>query len=79
MNNNFKHCHDFLSSKVKFMHTNTVTESHSCLEKTMRTPRVHLFYVIESMFNLESFLDASLTQSSPIVAILIRPSFIMAH
>ena len=46
MSNNFEHCHvhttDFLSSKVKFIHTSTVTRSHSCYEKTTRTPRVHL-------------------------------------
>ena len=36
--------HDFLCSKIKFMHTNTVTESHSCSVKTTHTPRVHLIY-----------------------------------
>ena len=33
---------DFLSGKVRFMHTSTTTRSHSCSEKTTRTPRVHL-------------------------------------
>ena len=33
--------HDFLSSKVRFIHTSTATGSHSCSETT-RTPRVHL-------------------------------------
>ena len=37
MSNNFEHCHvhttDILSSKVKFIHTRTVTRSHSCYEK----------------------------------------------
>ena len=37
MSNNFVHCHvhttDFLSSKVKFIHTSTVTGSHSCYGK----------------------------------------------
>ena len=34
--------HDFFSSKVRFMHTNTVTRSHSCSEKNTNTPRAHL-------------------------------------
>ena len=38
MSNNFEHCHvyttDFLSSKVKFIHTSTVTRLHSCYEKS---------------------------------------------
>ena len=34
--------HDFLSSKIRFIHTSTVTESHSSSGKTTRTPRVHL-------------------------------------
>ena len=33
--------HDFLCSKVRFIHTSTVTELHSCSEKNTRTPRVH--------------------------------------
>ena len=37
MSNNFEHCHvhttDFLSIKVKFIHTSTVTRSHSCYGK----------------------------------------------
>ena len=48
MNNNFKHCHmctlhDFLSSKVRFIHTSTATRSQSCPgKKTTRKLRVHL-------------------------------------
>ena len=34
--------HDFLSSKARFIHTSTVTGSHSCSGKNTRTPRVHL-------------------------------------
>ena len=35
--------HDFLGSKVRFIHKSTVTRSHSCYEKkTTRTPRVLL-------------------------------------
>ena len=34
--------HDFHSSKVRFIDTSTVTGSHSCSERTTRTPRVHL-------------------------------------
>ena len=52
MSNNFEHCHvyttDFLSSKIKFIHTSTVTRSHSCYGKnykTTRTPRVRLAYI----------------------------------
>ena len=37
--------HDFLSDKVKFMHTSPTTRSHSCSEKTTRTPHVHLVFV----------------------------------
>ena len=33
---------DFLSSKVRFMHTSTVTRSHSCSEETTLRRRVHL-------------------------------------
>ena len=37
MSNNFEHYHvhttDFFSSKVKFIHTSTVTRSHSCYRK----------------------------------------------
>ena len=38
---------EFLSGKVGFMHTSTVTRSHLCSEKTRRTPRVHLVIVLE--------------------------------
>ena len=34
--------HNFLWSKARFMHTNTVTGSHSCADKTTHTPCVHL-------------------------------------
>ena len=34
--------HDFLCSKVKFIHTCTHTRSHSCSGKNTRTFRVHL-------------------------------------
>ena len=40
------HYTDFLSSKVKFIHTSTVTRSHSCYGKIRRTPRVHLVYIL---------------------------------
>ena len=38
INNNFRNTgmctpHDFLSGKVRFKHTSTVTKSHSCSEK----------------------------------------------
>ena len=33
---------DFLSGKVRFMHTSNVTRSHLSFEKNTRTPRVHL-------------------------------------
>ena len=33
---------NFLRSKVRFIHANTVTRSHSCSGKSTSTPRVHL-------------------------------------
>ena len=40
--------HDFLSSNVRFIHTSTVTKSHSCYrKKTTRTPCLHLVNVEE--------------------------------
>ena len=33
---------DFLSSKVRFIHTSTVTRLHSCTEKNTRALRIHL-------------------------------------
>ena len=35
--------HDFLSSKVRFIHTSTVTGLHSCSGKKLR---VHLAYIL---------------------------------
>ena len=51
MNNNFEHCHMYTTqfcqeSKVRFIYTSTTTRSHSCSEKTTRTPRVHLVCII---------------------------------
>ena len=45
--------HDFLSSKVRFIHTSTVTGSHSCSGKTMRTSRVHLVTTMFAAFYFE--------------------------
>ena len=33
---------DFLCSKVRFIHTSTVTGSHSARKKTTRTPRINV-------------------------------------
>ena len=37
--------HDFLSSKVRYMHTSTVTKSHSCSEN-LRVRRVCILFGI---------------------------------
>ena len=55
MNNNFEHCHvlllatphDFLTSKVRFILTSTVTGSHSCSGKNLR---VRLAYILLNMY-----------------------------
>ena len=52
MNSNFRNAvmctlHDFLSGKVRFMHTSTTTRSESCPEQTTRTPRVHLAHNVD--------------------------------
>ena len=50
MNSNIRNITRFLSSKVRFMHTSTTTTSHSCSEKTTRTPHVHLiFYIVDTV------------------------------
>ena len=50
MNSDFRNTvmctlHDFLTGKVRFMHTSNMTRSHSCSVKTTRTPRVHLVII----------------------------------
>ena len=51
----FQKCtlHDFLSSKVRFIHTSTVTRSYSCSGKTMRTTRV---YLVDSKITITRYL-----------------------
>ena len=42
--------HDFLSGKVRFVHTSTIIKAHSCSEQTTNTARMHLVtYVSMSM------------------------------
>ena len=71
MNNNFKNTvmctlHDFLRSKVRFIHTSTVTGSDSCSQKKMRVLLVYILLCFcfdqvmvsnISMFNLSSVSD----------------------
>ena len=48
--------HDFLSGKVIFMHTSTVTRYILALKKTARTPRVHLVDTVHNVSWVELLL-----------------------
>ena len=58
ISNNFEHCHayttGFLSSKVKFIHTSTVTRSHSCYGKKLRVrlPYILLIFITHYCYYL---------------------------
>ena len=53
MSNNFEHCHvyttDFLSSKIKFIHTSTVTRSHSCYGKKLRVRLAYILLLLKQL------------------------------